>query len=314
MLIDSDFIQYICTVNIAEISWGTKTVSIGWPELIAGDFKFTWDIPNRELTYRNSIQNLGPSISYEDTSQNLEISATFGNLQNDYSKIITVRWYEQNGQIIGIYLDTSDSYLAQLAQVEVIKGTSGNNGKKIAIYGLQCDQCYIKKVSDQYQWGGSISVANHLIFSKLYNNQWKNLDIQWNFQDQEKWIIFQRDPEFDLIIELFSAEILGFTIVSEIDLLIAEYIEIKWDIGVIGKVSIDSNWEYITSISFLVGPYQGIGLDITINALRAQNWWVSWTAWPPANWNVQTSGTIQSGAINIDVYYNGDWYHLWPWI
>jgi len=312
-LIDSEFTQNICTLNLAVITWGTKTISFGWPELKPGDFKFTWDIPNHELTINNGIQNLGPTLTYEDTSQDLDLSVNIGNLQDDYSKTMTLKWYEQNGQVIGIYLDTSNTYLAQLLKVEFIKGTSGNNGKRIIVYGLQCDQFYIKKEGDKFVWDGNIYLANHIVFSKLKNNEWKDLDAQWNLQGQEKWIKFERDPDFDLKIKLSSVDILGFTFTSEINLMNAEYIEIKWDIGVIGQISIDTDWEYIASINLVVGPDYGIGLDLTVNSLRAQNWRVEWTAWPPAEWNVITYGSIQGVGINIDVYYNGEWHHVWPW-
>jgi len=309
-LVDCEFTQYICTLNLAVI---TKTISFGWPEIKPGDFKFAWDIPNHELIINNGIQNLGPTLTYEDTSQNLELSVSIGSLQDDYTKDMTLKWYELSGQISGIYLDTSNTYLAQLIQIEVIKGTTGDNGKKIAVYGFQCDQCYIRKEGDKFRWGGTIFVANHIIFSNLLNDDWKNLDIQWNLQDPEKWIKFQRDPEFDLKLELFSVDILGFTFTADINLLNAEFIEIKWDIGTTGEISIDTNWDYISSINFVIGPDYGIGLDLTVNALRAQDWWVKWTAWPPAEWNVQTGGTIQGGGINIDVYYDGGWHHVWPW-
>lgn len=311
--VDSDSNQFICTLNVATITWGTKTVSFGWPEITLGEFKFAWDIPNRELTINNGIENLGPTLTYEDTSENLELSVSIGSLQDDYTKDMTLKWYELSGQISGIYLDTSNTYLAQLIQIEVIKGTTGDNGKKIAVYGFQCDQCYIRKEGDKFRWGGTIFVANHIIFSNLLNDDWKNLDIQWNLQDQEKWIKFQRDPEFDLKLELFSVDILGFTFTADINLLSAEFLEVKWDIGTTGEISIDTNWDYISSINFVIGPDYGIGLDITVNALRAQDWWVQWTAWPPAEWNVQSVGSIQGGSINIDVYYDGAWHHVWPW-
>jgi hypothetical protein len=312
-LIDSDFSQNICTVNFAEIAWGTKTVSICWPTIETGDFKFTWDIPAMELTINNGIGNLAPTITYEDTSQNLEIFASGLGVQNDYTKILTLNWYESSGQITGVGIDTANTYLAQFFEIGYTKGTSGNNGKKIALYGLQCDNFYINRVgTDEFEWGGKIYIANQLTFSKLASYDWRDFNVQWNYQGSEKWIKFDRDPTFDLTITLGSAHILGYKFTSEINLVNAEYFEFKWDLGISGKISIDTNWDSLSTIDLLI-EYDTRKVDITANGLRAENWWVSWTAWPPAQVNIQSSGSIQWSGIQLDVYYNGEWKHVWPW-
>jgi hypothetical protein len=309
--IESDFTQSICTMNLIEIAWGTKSASIGWPEITSGDIKFSWDISNRHITINNGISNLGPTLSYADSSQNLEISGSIGSLQSDYYKTITINWFELGGEISGIQLDTANSYLAQLLQFSVKKS---GTGKRLTIYGLQCNDFYIKKgTSGNLELGGQVYIANHLTYSKLISGNWKDFDIHWDLQSTEKWIRFTKDPTYDFTLELLSVDLLGFEFTATVNFLTPDYFEIKWNIGVSGKISIDTNWVYFSSINFVMWHNSGIGLDITASTLRADNWWASWTAWPPSEWNVQTGGSIQFGTINIDVYYNGQWKHLWPW-
>jgi hypothetical protein len=221
-----------------------------------------------------------------------------------------MKWYESSGQITGVYMDSSNNYLAQFLEIGYIKGTSG---KKIALYGLQCDEFYINNTgNDEFEWGGQIFIANQLTFSKLISGEWKDFDIQWNFQAQEKWIKFDRDPAFDFTLNMGPAYILGFKFVADFDFMNSEYLEVKWNIGITGKISIDTDWDYFTTIEIFIDHSSG-KVDITANGLKAENWWVKWTAWPPSDWNIETGGMIDWTEIVIDVYYNGEWKHVWPW-
>ena len=309
-LIDSNFIQDTGFINLAEISWGTKSLSIGWPELNIGMFKFAWDIPGKELIINNGISSLAPTLTYKDTNQNLEISVSTLDIQDDYAKDLTMKWYESSGKITGVYLDSSNTYLAQFLEIGYIKGTSG---KKVALYGLQCDDFYINNSGDdEFEWGGQLFIANQLTFSKLIDGDWKDFDIQWNFGGQEKWIKFERDPAFDFTLNMGPAYILGFKFVADFDFMNSEYLEVKWNLGITGKISIDTDWDYFTTIDIFIDHASG-KIDITANGLKAENWWVKWTAWPPGEWNIETGGMIDWTGIVIDVYYNGEWKHVWPW-
>ena len=297
-------------IDVVGISWDTKSVSLGILDVEPGEFKFEWDEPSKILAIKNGMDNFGPSISYTDTSEELEIIVSVTGLISDYSKTITLQWYEDNGQIIGIYVDTSNSNLAEFLQIGVIRDVTG---KRVALYGLQCDAFYIIKENGEFKWGGKIYVANHIKFSKLIDGEWKDLDVRWNLVQQNKWIKFVRDPDFDLKIKLFNTEIFGFSFSSEINLMQSTLLELRWDIDVTGSVFIDTNWEYLSSINFLIGPNYGIGLNVTVYGLRAENWRVEWTAWPPEEWNVVTHGSLDAGGIEVEFYYDGDWHHLWPW-
>ena len=298
------------TLNLVKLSWDTKSLEFGLLNVKSGEFKFSWDQPLKTFTINNGMASFGPHITYIDTSQDLEVTGSLSGLQSDYSKTITLMWYEESNQIIGIFIDTSDTHLAQYLQISYIKGDSG---KKVTVYGLKCNDFFIKKEGGEFKWGGEIYIANRVTFSKLIDSVWADLDVRWNFQFSEKWIRFERDDDFELKLTLFESEIFGFTISSEINLMNGNYFELRWDIDVSGRIYIDTNWEYLLSINILIGPDFGIGLNASINALRAEDWWVEWTAWPPEDWNVQSHGTLQAAGIIIDVYYDGEWKHLWPW-
>ena len=298
------------TLNLAKLSWDTKILEFRLLNVKSGEFKFTWDQPLKTFTINNGMTSFGPRFTYIDTSQDLEVTSVLTILQNDYSKTITLMWYEEDNQVIGIYIDSSDTYLAQLLQISYIKGDSG---KKVAVQGLKCNDFFIKKEGGEFKWGGEIFITNRVTFSKLVDGVWADLNVRWNLQSSEKWIRFQRDDDFELKLTLFETEIFGFTISSEINLMNGNYLEVRWDIDVSGKIYIDTNWEYLVSINILIGPDFGIGLNTSINALRAEDWWVEWTAWPPEEWNVQSHGSLQAAGVIIDVYYDGEWKHLWPW-
>jgi hypothetical protein len=310
ILIDSDFTQAVCTVNLVEITWGTKTVSVGWPDIGLGDFKFAWDIPGKTVTVNNGIANLGPTLTYEDTGLGLEIFASAGSFQSNYAKTITLKWYEISGQISGLYLDTEGTHLAEWLEAGYIKGSSG---KKIAIWGLKCDHFEFKKdESGNFEWSGKIFIANNITISKLYNSNWVDLYVEWDFQGQQKKIRFYRHPDFDLHLELLSAEILGFDFEATVEF-VTTYFELAWNIAEQGGIYVDTNNQYLSTLNIVIGPNYGMGVDITTANIRADEWWVAWNVWPPEELYVVTGGTLYAPYIDIDIYWNGEWKHLWPW-
>ena len=304
-LIDSELNENICTANLATITWGTKSVSVGWPCIKPGDFKFEWDIPDRFLRFRNGIENLAPTFTFADSSQNFELHISSGSLPYDYSKQINFIWYLRNNQISGILIDTDGTYLTELIELEFIKGSSG---RKLAVYGIECDNFYIgTDPSGNLEWEGHIYIANHVIYSKLVSNDWKDLDVQWNFQGDEKWLIFQRDPAFDFTLELDLITIGNFEFSAEFDFFNTEYFEIRWDIGSSGSIYLDTDWQPFSTITFeILHVSSGNKIEIYSESIKAQNWMVQWTAWPPEEWNLQFSGSLQMYCIDIWITLNGD--------
>ena len=304
-LIDSELNENICTANLATITWGTKSVSVGWPCIKPGDFKFEWDIPDRFLRFRNGIENLSPTFTFADSSQNFELFVSSGSLPHDYSKQINFIWYLINNQISGILIDTEGTYLTELIELGFIKGSSG---RKLAVYGIECDNFYIgTDPSGNLEWEGHIYIANHVIYSKLVSNDWKDLDVQWNFQGDEKWLIFQRDPAFDFTLELDLITIGNFEFSAEFDFFNTEYFEIRWDIGSSGSIYLDTDWQPFSTITFeILHVSSGNKIEIYSESIKAQNWMVQWTAWPPEEWNLQFSGSLQIYCIDIWITLNGD--------
>ena len=310
-LIDSELDPGVNTANLAMITWGAKSFSIGWPELKAGDFKFTWLISSHMFRFNNGIADLAPTFTYKDTSLDLEIFASSGSLPHDFSKTITLLWYEDNGQISGILIDTDDTYLAELIEVGFKKGSSG---RKLAVYGLECDNFYIKKFAGKLEWGGKIYIANHIIYSKLISGDWKDLDVQWDLQAEEKWFIIDRDPAFDFTLKIYLIEILGFEFTATVDFVHTEYFEIRWNIGETGNIYIDTDWKAFATIEFKIWHESDqLGLRIIAESFKADDWWVEWTAWPPEETDIDWGGYIDWFTVVIDVYLIDNWYHLWSW-
>ena len=137
------------------------------------------------------------------------------------------------------------------------------------------------------------------------------MDIEWNFQGSEKWIKFDKDPAFDFTLELFNVEILGLEFTAYVSFFSCDYFEVKWNIGISGRVSIDTNWQSISTIDFDIwNPNTNDGVSIQIGGLKAEDWWIQWTAWPPESWNLQTDGYIDFLSIDIWVCDNNDWRQL----
>jgi len=293
-------------IDLIKVTWSGKTTALNMGILSTGEFKFMWDTLNKKITVNNGISGLGASCYYEDADRKL--SVTFTNLEDDYTKTTTLKWYEeQNGGISGVYLDTDDAPLADWVQFESIKG---DTGRRITLAGLQADNFYIKKVDNKLEWGGKLYLANHLIFSKLINDEWKDLDVQWDIQDDEKMIKFE--SEFDLTLNILSADILGFTINTDVDL--TDYLEIRWKLETGSKLFyLDTNGDTIANIVFTIVHDTGLGIQVIGGGVQAEGFQVSWTLWPPQEANVSVSGYIDYESIGIYASLGGDWYKVWPW-
>jgi hypothetical protein len=319
ILIDSELQQSTESAGqLVKITVGSKSISFGWPKIQIGDFKFDWNIPLKTLKINNGISGLGPTVTYGDIGQDLEIEVSALDLVSDYAETINVQWYEDSLGISGIYLDTANTELAQLIEGSVIKN---DEGFKLALYGLKCDEFYIKRTlpdpnNPNYEWGGTIQLANHFTFSKYDNGDWEDFDVQWNFQNPQKWIRLEKDYGMSFTLNVLDVYIWGFEIDLDVNLLHLdlEYIDIKWDIGTEGRIDIDTGNEWAVSVDLTIWHQSTqTGLRITQGGFKADAWWIEWDAWPPQEWNIETGGTLDITGIEIEVYNDGEWVQIWPW-
>jgi len=305
-------------MNLIKACWDEKTVIFGDLSLLPGEFKFTWDTVNKLITLNNGMQGLGPTLSYEDNDRKLSLSLL--NLQDDYSKTMTLKWFEeQNGNISGLYVDTDDTNLVKWIEFESINyHSSGNRGRKIAINGLRANQFkVIKNDDDNLEITGWLYIANNLTYSKLVNDEWKDINIKWNLNfDGIGNIEFTADPAFNLELEI-STKFSGVDIITTFDL--PQYLKFGWDVDFDGNgfISIDTNNESIYEINFKIykdtQSYQPKwGLYIGAAGLKAEDYNISWDfSLPPGQWILIETGYIEPSSINdIHLAWNGKWFDL----
>lgn len=310
------------TINLAVVkaTWGDKTLSIGNLGLTPGEFKFTWDTLNRKVTINNGMAGFGPLCTYEDADRKLSVDLV--NLVNDYSKTMTLRWFEDASQkIIGISLDTDDADLVDWIEFGSIKyDPAGATGRRIALGGLRADNFKIlKNVDDKLEISGKLYVSNHFIYSRLtdlQNDTWEDFNVEWDFQDAPKMIKFYSD--FDPTIKLASAEILGIEFTSEFTL--TDYLEVKWELtggpSEQKEFHMDTNGSTLSSVSFVILGPSGRGVEIIGGGLWADDFFVKWQLWPPDEADVTWSGPGTIGYDTATVYGTVDsgntWIEVWP--
>jgi len=306
-------------ISLAKVTWDDeKTISLGNIELEPGEFKFTWDTTDQEIKINNGIAGFGPLCSYEDSERKLSVDLL--NVQDDYSKTMTLKWYETSGSISGICLDTDGTQLVDWIEFESIKyDSSGDTGRRLILGGFRADNFELKKnVDGNLEVSGKLYIANNLTYSKLANNNWKDLYLEWDL-DADGVGYIEMDSEFNLDFEI-SATLLGVDLTTTFDL--TEYFKIAWDVDFDGQgyIFIDTNGDEIVQLNFEISKdsqqYQPKwGLIIAASALETDDYQLSWdfTSQNPEDWIIQPSGYISEFSLinNIWVAWNGNWYLIW---
>ncbi len=91
----------------------------------------------------------------------------------------------------------------------------------------------------------------------------------------------------------------------------AKNIYFSWESNISGFLTLDTQQQPVSDIDMLVkGPSNGI--SINGETLSADDFHLEWTVWPLSDFYVNKTGFIDFITISIDVYVNGEWYHLWP--
>lgn len=305
-----------------KFKWGTNIITLDIFTLQTGKFRIEWDLDNtyeKILRIQNSISNLGPGITYEDTSQDLEISANIGGLNDDY-ETITLKWYKDSNQkVSGVYLDSGGVNLANLITFSAVKS---DIGVKLTLGGLKVDGFYIKRDSlGDFEIGGKIYLVSNLTFSILKDDEWKDLTISWDLDlDGVGNIVLEADTDFiseeeDISI---SAQFENVDLAVTLENL-TEYFKFGWDVDfdLIGYIQVDTNGDTLYQIGFEVkknagGYYPKWGAYIHASGLAAEDYQLSWDfSKPPGQWVLTESGEIISGQIDaVWIAWNGNWYNV----
>jgi hypothetical protein len=303
-------------MDIIQITKSGKTVGLDGLSLNSGQLKFTWNTNSNVITLKNSITGLGPTVYYEDSDRRLEVGLT--NLEDDYSKTITLKWYEDSGSIVGLTLDTDNQNLVDWIEFTSIKyDSSGDTGRKIELDGLKANDFTIRKDGSKIKVTGELYLVSQITFSKLVNDVWKDLVIKWNLNlDGVGYIEFEADSAFNTELKM-STKILGIDLTTTFD--IPNYMKFGWDVDfdAEGYVSIDTDGEEVYSMNFEMRknttqykPKWGIYIGAI--GLIAEDYVLSWDFTPPpGEWFFQESGYIEPGCINdIKIGWKGNWYDL----
>jgi hypothetical protein len=220
-----------------------------------------------------------------------------------------------------VYLDTDNHNLVDWIEFSSIKyDTSGNTGRKIALGGLKANDFYINKVGDGIEINGELYIISHLTYSKLVNDQWKDLEVQWDLNlDGVGYIEFDIDSAFNLDILDISASFLGVDIITNFDWkhpTLPHYMKFSWDVDfdLNGSVFIDTDWDEIDATftikkdtaSYL--PKWGVTIGAT--SMKADDYMIYWDfSNPPGQWVLGYSGLIEPGTLNsLLIAWNGNWY------
>jgi hypothetical protein len=307
------------TINLAlvKLKWGDKTITIGDISLNPGQFKIVYDTLNKTITLKNSMNAFGPLCTYEDADRKLSVDLL--NLINDYSKTMTLKWYEDaSNKIVGLYLDTDKVNLVDWIVFESIKyDPNGATGRRIALGGFQADDFKImKNANDKLEISGYLYIANHITYSRLVNlsnDVWEDLDVQWDLTSSLKWIKFESD--FDVSIILLSLDLFGIQFTSEFDL--TNYLEVKWalsgDASQYKEFYFDTNGQVLSSVNFIILGPNNRGIQVVGGGIWAEDFYVKWKLWPPLQADIIVGGTIGYETATVYGTIDGNtWIEIWP--
>jgi hypothetical protein len=135
-----------------------------------------------------------------------------------------------------------------------------------------------------------------------------DVDTYWNLTNPGDFTVYK---DTDIHIDL------DFTIgdwIAKIDAEpVAKNISTSWFIDVTGYLTIDTDWEPFSTIDLTIkGPL--VGAHISGDSFKSQDLDISWTLWPPQEWDLVITGYVDASEItSIDLYLINNWYHLWPW-
>ncbi len=138
-----------------------------------------------------------------------------------------------------------------------------------------------------------------------------NIDFttQWNLTNPGEIIITKNEPlalEFKTMINNWLTQVN----ISSMD----GNLTLKWNINTTGYILYDTNWKPVKTINLLVMNPSKIGVRTEATASRADDFNINWVLWPIEESSINVTGRIDFSSMMIDVYLNGEWYHLWPWI
>jgi len=91
----------------------------------------------------------------------------------------------------------------------------------------------------------------------------------------------------------------------------AKNIKFDWDLDSSGYLKLDSFDEPITTTDISLMS-EDIGFKTIGESLTADDFELYWTLWPPKDFDITSQGFLDFIDLTIDVFFEGSWYHIWP--
>lgn len=152
------------------------------------------------------------------------------------------------------------------------------------------------------------SLENPTIDLSMYGVTDVDITANWNFTNPGDLRII-KDPSFHIdlsfIIGVWEARLDAQPV--------AEEISISWLTDITGYLSYDTNWQSMNQMDLLIRG-SDIGIRTIAETFKAEDFRLDWTIWPPIEWNINSTGEIDFLSMLIEIYIEGQWYRLWPWV
>ena len=151
------------------------------------------------------------------------------------------------------------------------------------------------------------SLQNPTINLSIQDIETVDISAYWNFTNPGDFTVI-KDTSFhvnlDFVIGVWEARIDAEST--------AKVIKTTWLTDVSGYFSLDTNNVPLNTIDLLIKG-SDLGIRTEGEYVKAQDFFIEWTIWPPLEWNLDTTGSIDFHSMDLDVFIEGMWYHLWPW-
>jgi hypothetical protein len=149
--------------------------------------------------------------------------------------------------------------------------------------------------------------SNPFINLELRSLETINVDAYWNLTNPGDFTVYKDTDvhvDLDFVIGDWTAKL-------DVEPT-AKNISTTWYIDVSGYLSIDTDWEpFSTMVLEIKGP--NVGLWVSGESFKSEDFNIGWTLWPPQNWDLSITGYVDASEISsIYIYLIDSWYRLWP--
>lgn len=129
----------------------------------------------------------------------------------------------------------------------------------------------------------------------------------WNFTDPGDFTVVKNPAilvDLSVVIGDWEAKLTAESL--------AEDITVAWLTDITGYLYYDTDWNPIGKIDLLIRG-SDVGIRTIADAFMADDFQLNWTLWPPLEWSIQHVGKAEFVSLTIEVFIEGQWYHIWPW-